>query len=166
MTIEERIKTHLSEARNLDTDNRLEMAHWQATHDVLSKLQQIKEDSAWLAHTLQDLVEQKGSTLLRGRALEGQELSALFRVCVEDPSPAGRRDAAMLAVLYGAGIRRAELAGLDLNDFTHDACSLRVRNGKRQKQRTVYLAKQGCALVKGWIRERGDEPGPLFCPVN
>jgi hypothetical protein len=57
MTIEERIKTHLSEAHNLDTDNRLEMARWQATHDVLSKLQQIKEDSAWLAGTLQDLAE-------------------------------------------------------------------------------------------------------------
>ncbi len=57
MTIEERIKSHLSEARNLDTDNRLEMARWEATHDVLSKLQQIKEDSAWLGRTLQDLVE-------------------------------------------------------------------------------------------------------------
>ncbi len=57
MTIEERIKSHLTEACNLDTDNRLEMARWQATHDVLSKLQQIKEDSAWLARTLQDLVE-------------------------------------------------------------------------------------------------------------
>jgi hypothetical protein len=33
------------------------MARWQATHDVLSKLQQIKEDSAWLARTLLDLVE-------------------------------------------------------------------------------------------------------------
>jgi site-specific recombinase XerD len=113
-----------------------------------------------------DIDNMKGSTLLRGRALEGEELSALFRVCAEDPSPAGRRDAAMLAVLYGAGIRRAELAGLDLDDFTNDACSLRVRNGKRQKQRTVYLAKQGCLLVREWVRERGDEPGPLFCPVR
>ena len=57
MTIEERIKTHLSEARDLDTDDRLEMAHWQATHDVLSKLQEIKEDCAWLARTLQDVAE-------------------------------------------------------------------------------------------------------------
>jgi site-specific recombinase XerD len=113
-----------------------------------------------------DIDNLRASTLPRGRALEGEELSALFQNCAEDPSPAGRRDAAMLAVLYGAGLRRAEVAGLDLGDFTHDACSLRVRNGKRRKERTVYLAEQGCEMVKAWIQDRGNEPGPLFCPVG
>jgi len=113
-----------------------------------------------------DIDNLRASTLPRGRALEGEELSALFQNCAEDPSPAGRRDAAMLAVFYGAGLRRAEVAGLDLEDFNHDACSLRVRNGKRRKERTVYLAEQGCEMVKAWIQDRGNEPGPLFCPVG
>jgi site-specific recombinase XerD len=113
-----------------------------------------------------DIENLRSSALPRGRMLGSEELQELFRVCAEDASPTGRRDSAMLAVLYGTGVRRAELAGLDLDDFDPVACSLTVRNGKRRKQRTVYLARQGCRLVKAWIAERGEAAGALFCPVS
>ncbi len=113
-----------------------------------------------------DVENLKAGTLLRGRALDGEELTALFGACADDPAPAGRRDAAMLAVFYGAGLRRAELAGLDVDDFDPGACAVTVRNGKQRKQRTVYLTRQGCRLVSAWIGARSDEAGPLFCPVG
>jgi site-specific recombinase XerD len=72
----------------------------------------------------------------------------------------------MLAVFYGCGVRRAELAGLDVADFYPDDCSLTVRNGKRRKQRTVYLTEEGCRYLEAWITARGSEAGPLFCPVS
>jgi integrase len=102
----------------------------------------------------------------RGRAVEPEELAALFSVCADDPSPAGRRDAALLVVLYGAGLRRAELCALDLTDFDAEDCSLAVRGGKRRTQRTVFLNPDGCRLLTAWIDARGEEPGPLFCPVR
>ncbi len=105
-------------------------------------------------------------SLISGRALARWELEALFAACADDPSTAGRRDAAMLAVLYGCGVRRAELTGLDLADFDYAACSIKVRNGKRRKQRTVYLTQRGCRLIKAWIHERGTESGPLFCRIR
>ena len=113
-----------------------------------------------------DVENVKAKTLPRGRAVERDELRALFKVCAADSSPAGRRDAAMLAVLYGGGLRRAELCGLDLADFDDGNCTLSVRNGKGRQDRTVYLTPQVCRIVRAWIRDRGLEPGALFCPVS
>ena len=101
----------------------------------------------------------------KGRAVQADELVALFRVCAEDESPAGRRDSAMFAVLYGGGLRRAELCGLDLADFDPDDCSLTVR-GKGRRERTVYLPEGVCRHLKAWVEVREDAPGPLFCPVR
>jgi integrase len=102
----------------------------------------------------------------KGEAVGQEEVAALFAVCAEYPSPAGRRDAAMFAVLYGGGLRRAELCGLDLADFDGADCSLTVRAGKGRRDRTVYLPESVCRYIQAWIEVREDEPGPLFCPVR
>ena len=102
----------------------------------------------------------------KGEAVGQEELAALFKVCAEDPSPAGRRDAAMFSVLYGGGLRRAELCGLDLADFDAADCSLTVRAGKGRRDRTVYLPEAVCEHLQVWIEVRETEPGPLFCPVR
>ena len=113
-----------------------------------------------------DVQNVKAKALPRGRAVEQDELRALFQVCTADLSPAGRRDAAMLAVLYGGGLRRAELCGLDLADFDAESGTLAVRRGKGRQDRTVYLTPQVCRFLRAWTRERGSELGPLFTPVS
>jgi integrase len=72
----------------------------------------------------------------------------------------------MFAVLYGGGLRRAELCGLDLTDFDPEDCSLTVRAGKGRRDRMVYLPETVCEHVEAWIEVREAEPGPLFCPVR
>ena len=72
----------------------------------------------------------------------------------------------MFATLYGGGLRRAELCGLDLADFDAADCSLRVRAGKGRRDRTVYLPESVCEHLKAWVEVREEEPGPLFCPVR
>ena len=99
-----------------------------------------------------DVANVRAKTLPSGRAGERDEVRALFAAC--DDSPAGRRDAAMLAILYGGGLRRAELCGLDLADFDAGGCALTVRAGKGRRDRVVYLSKPACALVKKWLSAR------------
>ena len=72
----------------------------------------------------------RGERLPRGRALTTGELRSLFRICGDDPSPSGARDAAMLAVLYGAGLRRSEVVFLDLSDYNPEGGTVTVRQGK------------------------------------
>jgi site-specific recombinase XerD len=108
----------------------------------------------------------RAKTQPKGEAVGQEALAALFRVCAEDESPAGRRDAAMFAVLYGGGLRRAELCGLDLADFDAADSSLTVRAGKGRRDRTVYLPESVCKHVMAWIEVREHELGPLFTPVR
>ena len=111
-----------------------------------------------------DVENLRSSNLLSGRALAQEEIAKLFETCTTDPTPKGTRDAALLAVFYGCGLRRGELAGLDLDDLDSDG-SILVQ-GKRGKQRTVYLTDGGREHVQAWLEHRGEAPGALFCPVR
>jgi site-specific recombinase XerD len=112
-----------------------------------------------------DLESVEGSRLPRGHHLPGQALGATLAVCDEDTSAAGRRDAALLGVLYSTGARRAEIAGLALADYDPAERSLRVR-GKRGKERLVYVTVEAAARLDAWTAVRGRAPGALFPPVS
>ncbi len=114
---------------------------------------------------IRDVNPARGTRLPPGRAATGGELVALVRACLGDTSPAGARDAALLAVLYTGGVRRSELAGLDLGDWSADPPTLRVR-GKGDKERLVPLAGGAVAAVRAWLRVRGDRSGGFFLPIN
>lgn len=61
----------------------------------------------------------------------------------------GLRDRAMLELLYGTGIRRMELAGLDLLDIDRERRTLHVRRGKGGKGRFVPIGERALA----WLRK-------------
>ena len=107
----------------------------------------------------------KGETLLRGRALEAGEIAALLNVCTRDKTTAGARDAAIIALLFGAGLRRAEICALQLADYDPETLTLRV-TGKRNKQRELPLAQGSADALADWMTERGTEPGALFYHVT
>lgn len=113
-----------------------------------------------------DLANVKGEKELRGRALTLGEVATLFQACADDSTPAGARDAAVIAILYGAGLRRSELSALDFDDYDPETGALTIRSGKGNRDRTVYVANGSEDAVKAWLGHRGDEPGPLFCPIT
>ncbi len=112
-----------------------------------------------------DLPGITGHTLPRGRALSVGELRALFSAFARDTSPAGRRDAALLVLLYAGGLRRGEAVALDLEDYTADTGELRIRQGKGRKDRLVYV-NGGRPPLADWLQVRGGDPGPLFVAIN
>jgi site-specific recombinase XerD len=107
----------------------------------------------------------RGERLLRGRALGGGELKALFEACKADKSPTGPRDAALIAVLYGSGLRRSEAVALDVASYNREEGSLTVRAGKGNKDRMCYTASGQSKLIDAWLKLRGEQAGPLFCAI-
>lgn len=106
-----------------------------------------------------------GETIPAGRDLDPGELSALMADCENDPTPAGARDAAIIAILYSCGLRRAELVSLTLADYDQESGQL-VIHGKRNKDRLTYLVNGASLAVSDWLALRGSDPGALFCAIN
>lgn len=107
----------------------------------------------------------KATTLPAGRELQSGEISALMEACEDDRTPAGVRDAAVIGLMYAAGLRRAEVITLDLADYDQDTGRLTVR-GKGNKERIAWLTDGAARALGDWLSVRGGVPGALFVPVN
>ena len=74
---------------------------------------------------------------------------------------ASARNAVIVEVLYGSGLRCGELANLTLENVSKDLKQLRFV-GKGQRERVQPLSLPAQASLKVWLRFRGDKPGWLL----
>ena len=71
------------------------------------------------------------------------------------------RDRAILELLYAAGLRVSELAGLDLDAVDEAERTVRVL-GKGRKERMVPFGGAAAQALSAWLALRGEARGPLF----
>lgn len=80
--------------------------------------------------------------------LDTIEIDSLLRL--PDTSPLGRRDAAILELLYASGLRVSELVNLHIPDFDHDNRLLLVY-GKGSKERIVPVGKTAAQIIRDYL---------------
>lgn len=115
------------------------------TNRALAVLRGVLQE-AWLAGLMgheemaraSHLPSVRGSRLKAGRHVPVGEQRALFEACAADRSPLGRRDALVLALGFGCGLRRAEIAGLRIEDFSPSTSRATVL-GKGGQEREIPL---------------------------
>ena len=69
----------------------------------------------------------------------------------------GLRDRAMLEVLYSTGMRRKELAGLEVFDIDTERGTALIRKGKGNKDRMVPVGERALAWVERYVHEARPE---------
>ena len=105
-----------------------------------------------------------GSRLPAGRALDPGEIRALFQACAV-PGAQAARDAALLAILLGCGLRRSEAANLNIEDLDTTEATLRVI-GKGNHERIAHMNGGVQTAVNAWLKTRGTTAGPLLCAMT
>lgn len=76
------------------------------------------------------------------------------------------RNHVMLELAYGSGLRRCELAALNIEDINFPGKTVRVK-GKRNKVRIVPLTERSIELIQGYLSLRGRvSNGPLPVSFN
>ena len=114
---------------------------------------------------VRDVRSVPGSAIPAGRALSKGELKALMDACV-DGSASGARDAVVIALGYGARLRRREIAGLSLGDVRAEGDGMVVRVvGKGAKERLVYLDNGAPEAIAEYIEVRANRLG-RFCGLR
>ena len=97
-----------------------------------------------------------GTRLSQGRNLRRTLIRELMDVCAADPRPQGLRDAAVIGVLYGSGMRKSESVNLDLAQVNFAERSLRV-TGKGNKELLKYAPAWAFAKLQAWLEFRREQ---------
>jgi integrase len=87
----------------------------------------------------------------------------------DDGTLAGRRNYALLVLLWRTGLRCSEALQLRPSDVDAEAGTVRVRFGKGRRSRTVGVDPDAVRVLAEWINQRalaGINGGPLFCTVE
>jgi len=74
----------------------------------------------------------------------------------------GRRDRAVLHLLYDLALRREEVVRLDLADLDLEAGTVLVLGKKRTQKERLTVPAPTVAALAAWVAVRGTEAGPLF----
>jgi integrase/recombinase XerC len=77
------------------------------------------------------------------------------------PAWAASRDAAIMELFYGSGLRLSELAALNVADLDFFTETVRV-TGKGRKDRIVPVVEPAIKAIRQYLKEAGVESGPLF----
>lgn len=112
------------------------------SHDQLLKIRTVKPAG--------------GSRLPPGRNLRRSLIRELMEVCAADPRPQGLRDAAIIALLYGTGMRKSESVNLTLGQVDFQERSLQVV-GKGNRQLIKYAPAWAFEKLEAWLAFRREQ---------
>jgi integrase/recombinase XerC len=118
--------------------------------------------------TLEDI---KGEKIKPYRDTSGITLQQFKRVLAQcDRSTLkGKRDYALLHVLWSNALRRSELCKTDIRDFNPDASTLSILGKGRGTQREIItLGNATVTAILAWLNERKclELGAPLFCSLS
>ena len=146
---------------------------WRTVNGTLSAIKGVAKEAVNIGlvspedlNKIKSIKAVRGSSELSGRALDAEEIRALFEACARDESLAGARDAAMLAIQLYAGLRRDGVAHLNVMDYSSKNRAVLVRE-KGNKQRLIPIEiKEARNAIDDWLALYGAREGPLFCRLR
>lgn len=119
-------------------------------------------------YTLEDV---KGEKLKAYRDTTGVDVDTykkILSIC-DRTTLKGKRDYAMLRLLWGNALRRSEVVGCDIKDLDLEARTLSILGkGKGTQKETVTLDKPTCAALADYLqcRKELDINAPLFIALD
>jgi integrase/recombinase XerD len=117
---------------------------------VFSFLRYLHDEQFILANPARDMKLPKTPDSLPAELPTEEQVLTLLET--PDPStPSGRRDRAILELLYSSALRNSELRSLRIEDLDLHRLEVRVRCGKGQKGRMVPMGEPAAAWLEAYL---------------
>jgi integrase/recombinase XerC len=118
---------------------------------------------------LEEVSGEKVSKYRDTSGIDSEAFKSVLTVC-DRFTLAGKRDYALLRLLWGNALRRNEVSLLNINDFDPDARTLRILGkGRGTQSETIDLGESTVEAIAQWLeasrRTRPDE-APLFTSLD
>jgi site-specific recombinase XerD len=134
-----------------------------ALRGVLREAWRLNEMSFENSQRASDFARIRGDRSRPPKSVDTRRIEKLLAFTRRDETLRGRRDLAILSVLYGAGLRRSELTHLDLAHIEENRLKV---FGKGRRWRTAHLGQGAAVALDSWLAARGTLPGALFLPIH
>jgi integrase len=100
----------------------------------------------------------------RGSPVSPEEIDAIFGVAARDHGVYGARDAAMIALVCGTGLRSLDVVALQVEQFDPGVGLISwISYGQTI---AVNIGAVACRALDRWLGFRGRLPGPLINPIR
>lgn len=103
----------------------------------------------------------KGTYKRSPTCLTSNEIKQILFSCLNEKSIKGIRDAAIIAIGIGCGLRRTEIAELEISDIDFSTRLLHI-SGKGNKERFIGLNASVNKYIENWLRFR-ENSGSSYC---
>lgn len=87
---------------------------------------------------------------------------------IDQDSPKGKRDLAILRLLWDNALRRAEVCALNLEDYDPGAAKLWIKGKGKLTKEAIRLSDKAVLLIDQWLQAMGrrGKGQPLFCTLD
>lgn len=160
---------HLSDAEYKENTQSLYLSAIKGVLRKAATISTVDPDKRVKHEVLIEITEQITPPVVSGKKqlvyVPYHDMKAILDTC--DNSPAGRRDKAILLLMYGCGLRRSEVVSLNTPKSVNWVQQHLVVIGKKNKRREIPLFKEIEDAIIDWLEEdRGESSGPLFYPLS
>lgn len=136
---------------------------------ALRKFYRLAVDEGWSkVNPAEDVPLLEESVSERSRSLAPDDVDRLLAAVRQGRPRQAARDLAVIQLLMGAGLKLGELTELELDDLHLEVQKpyLEVRDTSGDSSRTVYLEKEVCDALRGYLPTRKAAPGVNHLCVN
>ncbi len=92
-----------------------------------------------------------------------EEVEAAIQKAAREDGPKPARDEAVLRLLWGLGLRRSEVAKLEIKHLNFKSRKVLILGKGRHEAEALDLTEKMVDALHRWIGHRGNAPGALFC---